>query len=920
MNDAKFRGGTPGAPRAGLARGGRPAADGSKPYHTVGVGAGRPGVGAPSPGGLDEAGVARSRALYGPNVLSKRKKKSFFLRFLKNMWDPVTRILIAALAINIIVKLRGGDWVECVGIAVTVLVATFISTMSEYGGETAFEKLSATAGQEYCRVRRGGKTKNIKTADVVVGDIVLLSPGDKVPADGLIINGAVFVNQAVMTGENREVEKKPSSDRRVDPAAPSAVLRGCAVMSGEGEAWVLAVGDSTFLGEISREVQEEKRDSPLKLRLAKLAGQISRLGYFMAALVAAIYLFDTLIMDSGSRYEIILHKLADWRFVGASLLHALTLALTVIVVAVPEGLPMMIAVVLSANMRRMVRDNVLVRKPVGIEAAGSMNILFADKTGTLTEGRLSVGEIHAGDGTKFSGAGDLRKRSGFLYSRFCLMAHFNNSASFEGGRPSGGNSTDRALLAAVAGHKPVGWRTLRRLPFDSAHKYSAVQIVGEEKLTLIKGAPELLLPYIRRTYLPDGSLAPADTRSILELIKKLSSAGNRVILLAEGTGGLHMQKYGALTLICLVILDDKLRREAAASVSGLRDAGIHVVMITGDNRETAAYIASRCGILGDGVDLCIDGREFAGMSDMKLKEILPRLGVLARALPSDKSRLVRVAQELGLVVGMTGDGINDAPALKRADIGFSMGCGTQVAKEAGDIIILDNNLASISKAVLYGRSIFKNIRKFITLQLTMNFCAVGVSMIGPFIGVDAPVTVVQMLWINLVMDTLGGLAFAGEPALTSYMKEKPKRRDEPILNGYMINTIVFLGGFTVALCIAFLKMPFIVSRFRVTPDNLCHMTAFFALFIFSSVFNCFNARTDRLRLLSGIGNNRTFIFIVLSVLTVQLVFVYLGGSLLRTMPLLPSEMLTTMLVSLLVFPAEFARKLLWRALVGKEGY
>jgi len=924
MNDEKRYKLPPGAPRAGNARGDRPAPGGSIPSPAGFGGAGRQPAGvlvpAGLPGGLDEAAVAKSRALYGPNILSKKKKKSFFRRFFANMWDPVTRILIAALAVNLIVKLRGGDWIECVGISITILIATFISTISEYGSETAFERLNAEAGQEYCRVRRSGKIQQIKTADVVVGDTVLLSPGDKVPADGLMIRGSVFVNQSAMTGENREVEKRPSSNRRIDPAAPSAVLRGCAVMSGEGEALVCAVGDATFLGEISHEVQEEKRDSPLKLRLAKLAGQISRLGYVMATLVAAVYLFDILVIDSGSKYDIILQKLADWRYMGASLLHALTLALTVIVVAVPEGLPMMIAVVLAADMRRMVRDNVLVRNPAGIEAAGSMNILFADKTGTLTEGRLGVGDIYAGDGTKFAGVGDLRKKSGFLYSRFCLSAHLNNSANLEGGQPRGGNTTDRALLAAVGNQKPSGWRTLRRLPFDSTRKYSAAEITGEKKLALIKGAPELLLPYIRSIYLPDGSTVPADTRRISGMVKELSSAGNRVILLAEGTGGLRPQDFGALTLVCLVILDDKLRREAATAVSELRGAGIHVVMITGDSRETAASVATRCGILKGNVDLCIDGSELAGMSDMKLKEILPRLGVLARALPSDKSRLVRVAQEAGLVVGMTGDGINDAPALKRADIGFSMGCGTQVAKEAGDIIILDNNLASVSRAVLYGRSIFKNIRKFITLQLTMNFCAVGVSMIGPFIGVDAPVTVVQMLWINIVMDTLGGLAFAGAPALPSYMKEKPKRRDEPILNGYMINQIVLLGGFTVALCIAFLKMPVIVSRFRVMPDNLCHMTAFFALFIFSSVFNCFNARTDRLRLLAGIGQNRTFIFIVFSVLAVQLIFVYLGGSVLRTMPLLPSEMLTTMLVSLLVFPAEFFRKLLWRALVGKRGY
>ena len=300
------------------------------------------------------------------------------------------------------------------------------------------------------------------------------------------------------------------------------------------------------------------------------------------------------------------------------------------------------------------------------------------------------------------------------------------------------------------------------------------------------------------------------------------------------------------------------------------------------------------------------------------EKILPRLAVVARVMPTDKSRLVRLAQEEDLVVGMTGDGINDAPALKRADIGFAMGSGTQVAKDAGDIIILDNNLSSIAKAVLYGRTIFKSIRKFITLQLTMNFCAVGVSMIGPFVGIDAPVTVVQMLWINIIMDTLGGLAFAGEAPLASYMKEKPKRRDEPILNRYMIHQILALGGFTVCLCLAFLLHPHFTSHFRAAQDKIYRLTAFFALFIFTSVWNCFHARTDRFRLLAGIGKNKPFLCIMAAVLAVQLVFVYLGGDVLRTAPLSRAELWYTFSVSLLVFPAEAIRKLLWR-LFGNEG-
>jgi magnesium-transporting ATPase (P-type) len=314
----------------------------------------------------------------------------------------------------------------------------------------------------------------------------------------------------------------------------------------------------------------------------------------------------------------------------------------------------------------------------------------------------------------------------------------------------------------------------------------------------------------------------------------------------------------------------------------------------------------------------LTSEELSRLSDARLKEILPRIAVVARALPNDKSRLVRVAQELDLVVGMTGDGINDAPALKRADVGFSMGTGTQVAKDAGDVIIIDNNLSSIVKAVLYGRTVFKSIRKFISLQLTMNLCATGVSIICPFIGVDTPVTVVQMLWINIIMDTLGGLAFAGEAPLLSYMSEKPKRRDEPILNGYMINQIVFLGGYTVALCLSFLLSGSFTSHFRSTDGNLCLLTAFFALFIFTSVFNCFNSRTDRLLPISGIRKNKAFILIMLAVLLVQIAFVYVGGSVLRTIPLTERELAFTMLVSLSVFPAELLRKLVWRLLKGRK--
>lgn len=881
-----------------------------------------------APSGLTPEQVEKSRREHGSNQMSQHKGPGFVSRLLKNLTDPVIRILLGALVINILFTLRDGDWIECVGIGVSVVLATLISTLSEQGSENAFKRLSRQVGQEFCRVRRSRGVVNLPVSDVVVGDVVLLAPGDRIPADGFMVSGKIGVDQSALTGESQEIFKAPATRGRLDvscltpsrlePSATYAVFRGCAVMNGEGEAVIARVGDATMLGEISREVQAETRASPLKIRLAKLAKQISILGYIMAALVIAVSIADAVLLDSGWQPDVILSKLEDWRFMLSTLLHALTLGLTVIVVAVPEGLPMMIAVVLSANIRRMVRDQVLVRRPVGIEAAGSMNILFTDKTGTLTEGRLTVGEIYAGNGRSFQGTDALRRRGGEIYNGFCRGCLYNNSAVVGADGISGGNSTDRALLSAL----PPGWsggaRVVKRQPFDSARKYSSAAL--SDGRVLVKGAPELLLPYVRDIMTPDGTPRPADSAAISAWLSGVNRTGARTLMLAEGRRGLSPDQMGGLTLICVVTLEDHLRREAPGAVSELRGAGIHVVMITGDSRETAEAIARRCGIIGRGVDMCLSGDELARMSDHKLSELLPRIGVIARALPTDKSRLVRISQEAGLVTGMTGDGINDAPALKRADIGFAMGSGTQVAKDAGDIIILDNNLASVCRAVLYGRNIFKSIRKFITLQLTMNFCAVGVSMAGPFIGIDAPVTVVQMLWINIIMDTLGGLAFAGEPPLQSCMRERPKRRDEPILNRYMVNEIVLLGGFTVGLCLLFLKLPGIAALFRPAPDNIYLLTAFFALFIFASVFNCFNARTDRLRLLAGISGNPTFVSIMAAVLTVQLIFVYLGGSVLRTAPLTLRELGITMLLSLAVFPADFIRKLLWRFFRGRRGY
>ena len=873
--------------------------------------------------GLSSDEVRLSREKYGANVLSGRKRKSFIRRFFENLGDPVIRILLVALGVNLIFVFRGGDIVETVGIGISVFLAAFISALSESGGENAFRRLAGECQKQTCRVWRDGKLCSLPMEELVHGDRIMIGAGEKIPADCYIVSGRVSVDQSAITGESKEIEKRPCAARRPDPSAQNTLLRGCPALSGEGVGEVFAVGDGSFIGRISLEVQTDTRESPLKIRLAKLAKQISRLGFVAAFLIAFAYLFNCIVIDSGFKWEMIMMKVTDLPFIAEKLLHAFMLGLTVIVVAVPEGLPMMIAVVLSSNIKRMVKDNVLVRKPVGIEAAGNMNILFTDKTGTLTEGKMTVCGMVMTNGSVVNSPSELVRKYPSIGELFAMSCRLNTASQWVDGEAIGGNGTDRALLSSVSGLPQKDADVIRKLPFDSSYKFSAAQIrYAKQDITLVKGAPEKLIPHIKSYILSDGQAADFSQlkSGFANHLADLSSEGKRVLIIAKAQDAATYGHIPDLTLICAVFLGDPIRKEAKASVRQLQSAGIGVVMITGDSKQTASAIAKSCGITTKERNVVLDGEELSRLSDGQVAEILPHLAVISRALPTDKSRLVRIAQSLELVVGMTGDGINDAPALKLADIGFSMGGGTDVAKDASDIIILDNNLASIVKAVLYGRNIFKSIRKFITLQLTMNFCAVGISMIGPFIGIDAPVTVVQMLWINIIIDTLGGLAFAGEAPSVLCMKERPKRRDEPILNRYMVNQIVFLGGSTIALCLFFLLSPTVSEHFRYSHDKLYLLTAFFALFIFTSVLNCFNCRSDRMQMLSGISKNVPFILIMLLIVSVQIAFIYLGGTVLRTAPLTLSELKYTLFLSLSVIPAEFVRRAIWRIRGKKTGF
>lgn len=866
--------------------------------------------------GLTKAQVEESRRQNGPNTLEQEKRTSFLASFLQSFGDPIIKILLVALAINVLLFFRNFDWYEAIGICISILLATFVSTLSEYGSESAFRTLEEESGRIRSRVRRAGGAEEIPIEEIVVGDLVLLQSGERIPADGILVSGSLRMDQSALNGESVEVKKSPAAGEPTEnlaPEDPYSLFRGTVVCSGNGVMRVTQVGKATLYGSLARELQSETRNSPMKLRLEQLAGTLSKIGYIAAVAVALADLTHAFLIDNGFQWAVIAAQCRDFHLVVARILHALTLAITTVVVAVPEGLPMMITIVLSANMKQMMRRHVLVRKLVGIETSGSLNVLFTDKTGTLTQGKLTVSSFVTGDGTVHTDRKSLQKGPE-LWRLIELACAKNNESLVSKQGIIGGNATDRALMeyALPLSPKVSGAAIQSQIPFDSRYKFSAVTLTEPASLVLVKGAPERILPACRRWYAPDGSIRPlTGTSTLKSRLSSMTGDAMRVLALAVSEKQVSAEgSFENLILIGLVGIRDNIRSDAASAVRRVQKAGIQVVMVTGDNQETAAAIARECGILhGEETEWVLTSAEMARLSDWELKERLPSLRVVARAMPSDKSRLVRAAQDLGLVAGMTGDGVNDAPALKQADVGFAMGNGTEVAKSAGDIVILNNSFSSICEAVLYGRTIFKSIRKFIIFQLTMNLCAVSVSVLAPMIGIDTPITVVQMLWINIIMDTLAGLAFAGEPPLKEYMEEPPKQRDEPIINSYMKSQIGGTGTYTVVLCIAFLKLPFFINAFQGRDNPVYFMTAFFSVFIFAGILNSFSARTYRLNILENLKDNPPFFIIMLVVSLVQLLMIYFGGSVFRTVNLQLTDLFKILLIASTVLPADFIRKL-----------
>ncbi len=877
--------------------------------------------------GLDEQQVLESRQKFGANVVSTGEVETFWDKFFNNFKDPIIMILVIALVITVLLSIFGYvPWYEGIGIAVAVLMATLVATWSEFSSENEFQKLLEEASLIKIKVFRSNTLKEVPITELVTGDYVLLQPGDNVPGDGFLVAGHLSVNQAALTGESEAVKKSATSSEDAEPDDKNKMFRASLIDDGEAVMKVTAVGEMTEYGKTLKElVNAESRLSPLQEKLAVLGQNISTFGYIGSAFIAMSFMYKKIFMDSGS-FDIYFAQ--SMGAIIGDFVTAFVLAVIVIVMAVPEGLPMMIAIVLSINMRKLLASKVLVRKLLGIETAGSLTILFTDKTGTLTQGKLVAEKFLTGDLKAYSKIEDVPND---LKQSLIFAVRNNTSAVIDPNDKSnpkivGADKTEQALLRFLEQYllEKSDIDVVEMISFNSSRKFSAMQVSGEQNLTLVKGAPEIILRNCTH-YLNElgQKVELTDQNALKEHMSALSQQAMRLLAISITNTSISTEQTlpESLCLIGIFGIRDGLRPTSQPAVKMAQNAGIQVVMITGDAKETAHAIATDVGIITDKQTVVLTSTDLAQMSDEEVKKVLPNLAVVSRAYPTDKSRLVKLAKELDWVVGMTGDGVNDAPAIKNADVGFAMGSGTEMTKEAGDIVILDDNFASITQAVLYGRTLFKSIRKFLVFQLTVSLSAISLAFVGPFLGFELPLTMVQMLWINVIMDTLAALAFAGEPALQRYMLEKPIPKSAHLITPDMWSSILSMTVVTAILSLSFLMYDPIYNLFvhqgmDKETQNLVFLTAFFGFFVFLLNFNRFNVRTEGYNLFENMNENSYFMKITYLIFGLQILFTYIGGDIMRVVGLDATDWLYLTLLALLIIPADLARKAIRNALFG----
>ena len=860
--------------------------------------------------GLSDSEVSESKSKYGTNELAKKETESLWSMFIGAFDDIWIKVLCAALILKVVIAVLGAfvpalagenDVVEIISIILAIGLATGFSTLSEYRNTSRSEALQEEYSKTFAKVIRNGKLINILTSEIVKGDVILVQAGDKVPVDGLVFEGNIKVSQAALNGESRD-ESKTATDtmdeaESTDYSSSSKIFMGSVVTSGEAYVVATVIGDESELGKINKALtndEEEERKDTSSLKLEVVAAGIGKLGVSAAALAGVLHVVLSLVRaDEAITVVAVLLVAAE----------AVMLMASIVIMAVPEGLPMMNSLVQSMNTESMYKKNILVSHKAAFSDSAYMNVLFSDKTGTITQGNLSLVEFITGAGEVVS---NIQSRE------FIEAITLNNLAKISEGKAIGSNNMDRALLSYALLN---GYDDSKNDPdkvadvsgFDSEKKCATATL--KDGTVYWKGATENIIDKVTHYALPDGAekeFTAADKKKLEDTM--LAQAKRTMKLLS-----VVKIKGGKTVLLAVLCLRDNVRTDAVETVRILNSAGIQVVMVTGDAEETATAIAKEAGILkNEATDVVLTHEELAAMSDEELKKKLPDLRVVSRAKPLDKKRLVSISQQLDNVCGMTGDGVNDAPALKQADIGFAMGDGTAVAQEAGDVVILNNSLTSIKDCVLNSRTMAKSVGKFLIFQLTVNISTLLMNILAPILGWTEPFSIVQILWINLIMDTLAAMAFGGEPILNRYMNDKPAKRTDNILTTYIKSAIGTSSIFITLGSILILENIAGITSF-VTPADcadpeLYKKTFMFAFFIYSIIFNSLNTRSERFNLFEHIGENKRFVLVMGVIFVLQTVIIEIGGEVFSTTMLNAKALLVSMALALLIIPVDLVRK------------
>lgn len=858
--------------------------------------------------GLTSQQVEESRRLHGENVLTPPERVSLWKQFLEKFEDPIIRILLFAWLLSMVIsgvhcwgpeQAGFSAFLEPLGIFFAILLASTIGFLFEVKAARAFEVLNAVNDDVMVTVMRDGRVMEVPRKEIVVGDTVLLGTGDEVPADGILLEAqSLQINESTLTGEPVISKTTTEADFDSEATYPSnRVLRSTTVVDGNGVMCVELVGDATEYGKVNKgALLDNNLETPLQLQLKRLAGVISKLGYAVAALTFVLLTAKLFLGGEASTMGIL-----------SALLHNFMIAVTLIVVSVPEGLPMSVTLSLALSMNRMLKSNNLVRKMHACETMGAATVICTDKTGTLTQNRMQVYE------TRFLSLAE-QKLSGDKVSSIIKEAiAVNSTANLDKG--SGqvktiGNPTEAALLLWLDS-QGVDYLPLRneatvvsRLTFSTERKYMATVVDSPElgcKVLYVKGAPEIVLANSKRVESSNGFATVEESREGIE--KKLLEYQN----MAMRTLGFAYQLLGEnddtapyengrltgtdLTFVGFVAISDPVRSDVPEAVQQCLKAGIDVKIVTGDTPGTAREIARQIGTYNDAADAgnVITGPEFEALSDDEAAKRVMGLKIMCRARPMDKQRLVRLLQEQDAVVAVTGDGTNDAPALKAAQVGLSMGDGTSVAKEASDITIIDNSFTSIARAVMWGRSLYRNIQRFLLFQLTINVAACVVVMIGSLIGTDSPLTITQMLWVNLIMDTFAAGALASLPPNPKVMKDRPRKsgaNGDFIITKPMAWNIFATGALFVAIQVALL-----LWLGKDGGLSFYSQSEFFTFFVMLQFWNMFNAKAymTGASAFKGLGNNPAFLLVCAIILVGQFLIVTFGGEMFNVVPLNPES-------------------------------